>query len=43
MNIVDMDRNAWAQEHHYSTSLLSLNPLGCTPKNNIIVGIPPKW
>ncbi|CAM9708974.1 unnamed protein product, partial [Heterosigma akashiwo] len=40
MMIVDADRNSWAAEAAgYSTSLESLFPLSCSPKNNLIVGV----
>ena len=38
MNLVDTDRSLYAQEHGYKTSLCSLKPLSCTPKNNLIIG-----
>lgn len=42
MGLVDLDRNLWAQESGgYNTFLMSLDPPTCTPKNNVIVGIPP--
>lgn len=38
MNLVDTDRSQYAREHGYRTSLCSLKPLSCTPKNNLIIG-----
>lgn len=38
MNLVDTDRSLYAREHGYRTSLCSLIPLSCTPKNNLIIG-----
>ncbi|XP_061189198.1 glutathione S-transferase C-terminal domain-containing protein-like [Saccostrea echinata] len=38
MNLVDMDRSHYAREHGYTTSLCSLIPLSCTPKNNLLIG-----
>lgn len=38
MNLVDTDRSLYAREHGYRTSLCSLKPLSCTPKNNLIIG-----
>ncbi|RUS71418.1 hypothetical protein EGW08_020822 [Elysia chlorotica] len=40
MNLVDSDRAAYARELGYHVTLCSLQPLSCTPKNNLIVGIP---
>jgi hypothetical protein len=36
---VEVDRNAWAKEHGYTTFLLAM-PSWATPKNDIIVGFP---
>jgi hypothetical protein len=41
MQIVDADRLLWAHEHGYSIHMASMVPLGVTPKNNLIVGLPP--
>lgn len=38
MNLVDSDRAAYAKEFGYKVSLCSLQPLSCTPKNNLLVG-----
>lgn len=40
MTIVDIDRCLQAKESGYFVSLAKLIPVTCTPKNNIIVGIP---
>ncbi|XP_046662547.1 glutathione S-transferase C-terminal domain-containing protein homolog [Homalodisca vitripennis] len=40
MAIVDYDRCLLARERGYSTSLAKLIPQTCSPKNNLIVGIP---
>ncbi|GFO11567.1 glutathione s-transferase c-terminal domain-containing protein [Plakobranchus ocellatus] len=40
MNLVDSDRAAYARELGYQVTLCSLQPLTCTPKNNLLVGIP---
>jgi hypothetical protein len=41
MRMVDSDRIAWAQEiAAYRTFLASLQPLSCSPKNNVIIGVP---
>eukprot|EP00912_Choanoflagellata_sp_UC4_P001536 UC4_evm11s969 len=42
MGMIDTDRNSWAAKFAgYNTHLYSLVPLDASPKNNIIVGIPP--
>lgn len=41
-NLVDTDRAALAKEHGYKVTLCSLNPLTCTPKNNLLIGIAPE-
>ena len=41
MNLVDMDRALVAREHGYQVTLCSLQPLTCTPKNNLLIGKPP--
>lgn len=43
MNLVDTDRSQYAREHGYRTSLCSLKPLSCTPKNNLIIGQRDSW
>ena len=42
MRVIDADRNLWASESRgYGTYMSSLEPLTCSPKNNVIVGVPP--
>lgn len=38
MNLVDTDRARLAEECGYSVTLCSLQPLSCTPKNNLLIG-----
>ncbi|KAL3880203.1 hypothetical protein ACJMK2_032464 [Sinanodonta woodiana] len=38
MNLVDTDRAMLAQEHGYEVILCFLQPLSCTPKNNLLIG-----
>lgn len=40
MGIIDSDRARLAQEHGYSVTLSRLTPLSCTPKNNLLIGVP---
>lgn len=40
MTVIDIDRCLQAKESGYFVSLAKLIPITCTPKNNIIVGIP---
>ncbi|XP_036045870.1 glutathione S-transferase C-terminal domain-containing protein [Onychomys torridus] len=40
MCLVDMDRATSAEEHGYSVQVISMEPESCSPKNNMIVGIP---
>ena len=41
MRIVDADRMAWAvQVARYQTVICSLLPLACSPKNDVILGVP---
>lgn len=40
MICVDIDRSSWAQQYQYTTDVKSLYPLNCSPKNNVIIGIP---
>ncbi|GFR66451.1 glutathione S-transferase C-terminal domain-containing protein [Elysia marginata] len=40
MDLVDSDRAAYAKELGYEVTLCSLQPMSCTPKNNLLVGIP---
>ncbi|XP_036619391.1 glutathione S-transferase C-terminal domain-containing protein isoform X2 [Trichosurus vulpecula] len=40
MCLVDVDRAWAAQEHGYSVRVISMEPESCSPKNNMIVGVP---
>lgn len=40
MNLVDTDRLAYTEEKGYDVILCSLQPLTCTPKNNLLIGTP---
>jgi len=40
MGLVDLDRNSKAQEESYTTMQFTMNPETCTPKNDIIFGVP---
>lgn len=42
MICVDIDRSFWAQQYQYRTDVKSLLPLHCSPKNDVIIGIPEK-
>lgn len=40
MGLVDLDR-AWAAESlGYSVRVLTMEPASCSPKNNMLVGVP---
>lgn len=39
MNIIDLDRQFYAEEYGYKVSLSKLEPTSCTPKNNLLVGL----
>lgn len=41
MLLIDRDRALLAQEHGYDVTLCSLNPLSCSPKNDLLIGQPP--
>ncbi|KAK7789975.1 hypothetical protein R5R35_008501 [Gryllus longicercus] len=43
MGIIDKDRCLHASEAGYFVSLAKLIPESCTPKNNLLVGIPNEW
>nr|CAD7442174.1 unnamed protein product [Timema bartmani] len=43
MAVIDVDRCMQAQELGYWVSLAKLVPESCTPKNNLLVGIPAGW
>ena len=38
MNLVDSDRAQVAREAGYTVTLTSLQPLSCSPKNNLLIG-----
>lgn len=38
MNLVDFDRAQVAREAGYAVTLTSLQPLSCSPKNNLLIG-----
>ncbi|XP_045522378.1 glutathione S-transferase C-terminal domain-containing protein homolog [Pieris brassicae] len=40
MAIIDSDRGRLAEEHGYTVTLSKLKPLSCTPKNNLLIGVP---
>nr|XP_020830401.1 glutathione S-transferase C-terminal domain-containing protein isoform X2 [Phascolarctos cinereus] len=40
MCLVDLDRAWAAEEHGYSVQVISMEPESCSPKNNMIVGVP---
>ncbi|XP_004703508.1 glutathione S-transferase C-terminal domain-containing protein [Echinops telfairi] len=40
MCLVDLDRARAAEEHGYSVQVISMEPASCSPKNNMIVGVP---
>ncbi|XP_052035177.1 glutathione S-transferase C-terminal domain-containing protein isoform X2 [Apodemus sylvaticus] len=40
MCLVDLDRAKAAAEHGYSVQVISMEPESCSPKNNMIVGVP---
>lgn len=40
MGLVDLDRS-WATETHgYSVRVMTMEPESCSPKNNMLVGVP---
>lgn len=41
MELVDKDRLEHARERGYHVELLSMEPRDCTPKNNLLIGVPP--
>ncbi|XP_060042302.1 glutathione S-transferase C-terminal domain-containing protein isoform X2 [Erinaceus europaeus] len=41
MCLVDLDRARAAEERGYSVQVISMEPESCSPKNNMIVGLPP--
>lgn len=40
MAVIDSDRARLAQEFGYKVTLSRLKPLSCTPKNNLLIGVP---
>ncbi|XP_013200963.2 glutathione S-transferase C-terminal domain-containing protein homolog [Amyelois transitella] len=40
MAIIDSDRAGLAKEFGYNVTLSRLKPLSCTPKNNLLIGVP---
>ncbi|CAG9788605.1 unnamed protein product [Diatraea saccharalis] len=40
MAVVDSDRARLAEEFGYTVTLSRLKPLSCTPKNNLLIGVP---
>ncbi|XP_055893132.1 glutathione S-transferase C-terminal domain-containing protein-like [Biomphalaria glabrata] len=40
MDLIDTDRLQYAQQMGYVVTLTSLQPLSCTPKNNLLIGKP---
>jgi len=43
MELVDGDRAALARESGYETSLYTMQPRDCSPKNNLILGVSPSF
>ncbi|XP_043917239.1 glutathione S-transferase C-terminal domain-containing protein [Protopterus annectens] len=42
MGLVDLDRAWAAKESGYSAQIISMEPESCSPKNNMVVGVPSK-
>lgn len=42
MAVIDSDRGRLAEEYGYRVTLSRLKPLTCTPKNNLLIGVPIK-
>lgn len=40
MAAIDTDRATYASEHGYTVTLGKLRPASCTPKNNLLIGLP---
>lgn len=40
MAVIDSDRGRLAEEYGYTVTLSRLKPLNCTPKNNLLIGVP---
>uniref|UniRef100_UPI0037E98B1D glutathione S-transferase C-terminal domain-containing protein n=1 Tax=Semicossyphus pulcher TaxID=241346 RepID=UPI0037E98B1D len=42
MGLVDLDRSWAAETHGYSVRVMTMEPESCSPKNNMLVGRPPR-
>lgn len=42
MGFIDTDRAYYAQDHGYSVELSTLQPISCSPKHNLLLGVPNK-
>ncbi|XP_061100226.1 glutathione S-transferase C-terminal domain-containing protein isoform X1 [Conger conger] len=40
MGLVDLDRSWTAEAHGYSVQVMTMEPDSCSPKNNMLVGVP---
>ncbi|XP_041077819.1 glutathione S-transferase C-terminal domain-containing protein-like [Polyodon spathula] len=40
MGLVDLDRAQAAERNNYSVKVMSMEPESCSPKNNMVVGVP---
>ncbi|XP_034158715.2 glutathione S-transferase C-terminal domain-containing protein isoform X2 [Pangasianodon hypophthalmus] len=40
MGLVDLDRSWAAETHGYSVKVMTMEPESCSPKNNMLVGVP---
>ncbi|KAG7458671.1 hypothetical protein MATL_G00223060 [Megalops atlanticus] len=40
MGLVDLDRSWTAEAHGYSVEVMTMEPDSCSPKNNMLVGVP---
>ncbi|XP_066488211.1 glutathione S-transferase C-terminal domain-containing protein [Tiliqua scincoides] len=43
MGLVDLDRAWYVEECNYSVQVISMEPETCSPKNNLIMGVPVKF
>lgn len=41
MGFIDTDRRFYADEQGYKTYLTTLQPVTCSPKHNLLIGISP--
>lgn len=41
MGFIDTDRRFYAEEQDYKTYLTTLQPVTCSPKHNLLIGISP--